>query len=97
MLNYDFPQLCTKCQGYKNMPYTWNSTMPPKMCTCISPTNSLSWECHRCGKINAPWKSSCDCTPPTNNFPYGNPIECVQSFNACYNDTYNLNKNFTDK
>jgi hypothetical protein len=21
-----------------------------------------SWRCHRCGRINAPWKSSCDCT-----------------------------------
>jgi len=20
------------------------------------------WECPRCGKINAPWKSQCDCT-----------------------------------
>jgi len=96
MINFDYPQMCTKCQGYKTMPYTWNSTMAPKMCTCISPV-SLSWECSRCGKINAPWKGSCDCTPPHNSFPFGSPIECVQSFNNCYNDTYNLNKNFTDK
>jgi len=79
MINFDYPQLCSNCQGYKTTPYTWNSTAAPKMCTCISSTNSLSWECHRCGKINAPWKSSCDCTPPTNNFPYGNPIPVAGS------------------
>jgi len=67
MVKFDYPQMCTKCQGYKTMPYTWNSTMPPKMCTCISPV-SLSWECSRCGKINAPWKGSCDCTPPNLNW-----------------------------
>jgi hypothetical protein len=61
MLSFDFPQICTTCQGYKTMPYTWNSTGQPPMCTC--PKVSLSWECHRCGKINAPWKGSCDCTP----------------------------------
>lgn len=53
--------MCTKCQGYKTMPYTWNSTMQPRMCSC--PKVSLAWECSRCGKINAPWKGSCDCTP----------------------------------
>lgn len=63
MNNFDFPQTCTKCQGFKTMPYTWNSTAAPKMCSC--PKVSLSWECHRCGKINAPWKGSCDCTPPS--------------------------------
>jgi len=62
MVKFDNPQLCTKCQGYKTMPYSWNSTAAPRMCTCISPV-SLSWECSRCGKINAPWKGSCDCTP----------------------------------
>jgi hypothetical protein len=68
MLSSNYPQLCTKCQGYKTMPYSWNSTVAPRMCTCISPV-SLSWECHRCGKINAPWKGSCDCTPT----PFGAP------------------------
>lgn len=62
MVRFDNPQLCTKCQGYKTMPYSWNSTAAPRMCTCISPV-SLAWECSRCGKINAPWKGSCDCTP----------------------------------
>ena len=68
MNSFDFPQMCTKCNGYKTVPYTWNSTVAPKMCTCISPANSLSWECHRCGKINAPWKGSCDCTPSNLNW-----------------------------
>ena len=68
MLSFDFPQKCTTCQGYKTMPYAWSSTAQPQMCTC--PKVSLSWECHRCNKINAPWKGSCDCTPtPFCNLP----------------------------
>ena len=67
MNNYDYPQLCPNCQGYKTMPYTWNSTFAPKMCSCPK-TTSLSWECSRCGKINAPWKGSCDCTTPNLNW-----------------------------
>ena len=61
MLSFDFPQKCTTCQGYKTMPFSWSGTGQPQMCTC--PKVSLSWECHRCGKINAPWKGSCNCTP----------------------------------
>ena len=68
MFSSDYPRLCTKCQGYKTMPFAWNSTAQPRMCSC--PKVSLSWECHRCGKINAPWKGSCDCTPtPFSNAP----------------------------
>ena len=90
------------------MPYSWNSTVPPVMCTCPK-TTSLAWECPRCKKINAPWKESCDCTPtplsgaPTcNTQPYNaGPIP----FNHYFPDpkgptTINydsLNKNFTDK
>ena len=58
---------CPKCQGYTTMPYTWSGTNLPRMCTCPKPESllgTLAWECHRCRKINAPWKSSCDCTPP---------------------------------
>lgn len=78
MVRFDYPQLCTKCQGYKTMPYSWNSTAAPRMCTCISPV-SLAWECTRCGKINAPWKGSCDCTPsPLSNIP----TSAVQPFNT---------------
>lgn len=108
MNNFDFPQLCLNCQGYKTMPYSWHSTAPPRMCTCISSV-SLSWECHRCGKINAPWKGSCDCTPsPLSSAPIcgtqpykAGPIP----FNHYFPDskgptTVNydfLNKTFTDK
>jgi len=107
MLSFDFPQKCTTCQGYKSMPYSWNSTGQPQMCTC--PKVSLSWECHRCGKINAPWKGSCDCTPtpfgaPTsgNTQPY---IGSANPYLGYFPDTSrninqdhpNLNKNFTDK
>ena len=67
MVKFDYPQLCTKCQGYKTMPYTFSSTSAPRMCTCISPV-SLAWECTRCGKINAPWKGSCDCAPSKLNW-----------------------------
>ncbi len=75
MLSFDHPQMCTKCQGYKTMPYSWNSTAASRMCNCsVNPRYDLAWKCPRCKKINAPWKGSCDCTPPTNNFPYGNPI-----------------------
>lgn len=66
MLSSDYPRLCTKCQGYKTMPYAWNSTVPPRMCNCPVPANllgSLAWECPRCNKINSPWKGTCDCTP----------------------------------
>ena len=79
MTSFDFPQMCPNCQGYKTIPYTWNSTIAPKMCSC--PTVSLSWECHRCRKINAPWKGSCDCTSPSyGTLPItggaGTPINC---------------------
>lgn len=73
MSTFDYPQMCTTCQGYKTMPFSWNSTSQPKMCTCSKPVNllgSLAWECPRCKKINAPWKESCNCTPsPLNNSP----------------------------
>lgn len=107
MLSFDFPQKCTTCQGYKTMPFSWSGTGQPQMCTCAKVF--LSWECHRCGKINAPWKGSCDCTPsplssaPTSGTqPYtAGPIP----FNHYFPDpkgptTINydsLNKNFTDK
>lgn len=79
MVKFDNPQLCTKCQGYKTMPYTFSSTAAPRMCTCISPV-SLAWECSRCGKINAPWKGSCDCTPsPLSNAPTSSS---TQPYNA---------------
>ena len=67
MTNFDYPQMCPNCQGYKTIPYSWNSTVAQRMCSC--PKVSLSWECHRCGKINAPWKGSCDCTPSPLNSP----------------------------
>ncbi len=106
MNNFDYPQLCTKCQGYKTMPYTCSSTAEPRMCSCPKPI-TLAWECPRCKKINAPWKSSCDCTPT----PFGAPIYgadysgFVNLFNPYFpdpnrnvnQDHTDLNKNFTDK
>ncbi len=104
MLSFDFPQKCTTCQGYKTMPYAWSSTVQPQMCTC--PKVSLSWECHRCKKINAPWKASCDCTPtPFSNLSITGGINAPTtgstqpSYTAGIDpyDHYSLNKNFTDK
>ena len=111
MLSFDFPQICTTCRGYKTMPLTQSSTVQPKMCTC--PKVSLSWECHRCGKINAPWKGSCDCTPtPYGTLPITGGINAptigstqpyigrANPFLGYFPDTNNcdsLNKNFTDK
>jgi hypothetical protein len=78
MVNFDHPQLCPTCQGYKTMPYAWSSTNQPRLCSCPKPT-SLAWECTRCGKINAPWKGSCDCAPsPLSNIP----TSAVQPFNT---------------
>ena len=89
------------------MPFSWSGTGQPQMCIC--PKVSLSWECHRCGKINAPWKGSCNCTPtpfsaPTsgNTQPY---IGSANTYLGYFPDpkgptTINydsLNKNFTDK
>ena len=106
MVKFDNPQLCTKCQGYKTMPYSWNSTAAPRMCTCISPV-SLAWECTRCGKINAPWKGSCDCTPPNLTWTPTSESSYVGGINAStfnHSDpqcprpsSHDLNKNFTDK
>jgi hypothetical protein len=62
------------------MPYSMNTTAKPRMCTCISPV-SLGWECSRCGKINAPWKGSCDCTPT----PFGAPTSTTQPYTAGIN------------
>lgn len=92
MLSFDFPQICTTCRGYKTMPLAWNSTGQPPMCTC--PKVSLSWECHRCGKINAPWKASCDCTPLTGGIN-GPTSGSTQPYTA--GPIPFINKNFTDK
>ena len=62
----DYPQKCTVCGNLKTLPYAWNSTLPPMMCTCPKPASllgTLAWECPRCKKINAPWKDSCNCKP----------------------------------
>jgi hypothetical protein len=82
MLSFDHPQMCTKCQGYKTMPYSWNSTAASRMCNCsVNPRYDLAWKCPRCKKINAPWKGSCDCTPTT----FGAPTCTTQSYTAGIN------------
>ena len=58
----DFPQLCTKCQGYKTMPFTFNTSITARMCECAN-SAPPPWECPRCHKINAPFKDSCNCLP----------------------------------
>ena len=56
------PETCKNCGGHTNIPYTWNSTVQPVMCTCPKEV-SLAWECSRCHRINSPYTKSCDCTP----------------------------------
>jgi len=104
----DSPEKCAVCGNLKTLPYTWNSTILPVMCTCTK-APSLAWECFRCNKINAPWKGSCDCTPSPLS---GAPTSISQPYTAGPNvfnhyfpdpkvpTTINcdsLNKNFTDK
>lgn len=60
MNNFNYPEMCIICAGYKTIPSTFNSTAPLKMCTCKP---LLGWECPRCHKINAPLKQSCNCLP----------------------------------
>ncbi len=66
MYNFDFPQICTTCRGYKTMPFNWSSIASLIMCNCPK-EQTLAWKCPRCYKINAPWKSSCDCGPTSFN------------------------------
>jgi hypothetical protein len=44
--------------------------------------NNEGWVCPRCNKVNAPWKSQCDCVPTyygipiTDNYYGGSYIYC---------------------
>lgn len=38
------------------------STSTTRRCPYTSPKAEQGWECPRCGRINAPWKSQCDCS-----------------------------------
>lgn len=37
------------------------------------PSTEYGWACPRCGRINAPWKSQCDCTGNNYWYPTWNP------------------------
>lgn len=53
----------------------------------INPPMSYGWVCPKCGRVNAPWKSTCDCyngiatpyTPP--NTPQTTPYEPIPYYN----------------
>lgn len=53
----------------------------------VNPTMSYGWVCPKCGRVNAPWKSTCDCykgislpyTPP--NTPQTTPGELTPYYN----------------
>lgn len=53
----------------------------------INPPMSYGWICPKCGRVNAPWKSTCDCcngiatpyTPP--NTPQTTPYEPIPYYN----------------
>lgn len=40
---------------------TGTSTSTTWHCPYTQPKAEQGWECPRCGRINAPWKSQCDC------------------------------------
>lgn len=58
--------------------------------TTINPPMSYGWVCPKCGRVNAPWKSTCDCskgiavpnTPPNTPYTpfYNPPIEIPNPF-----------------
>ena len=86
----DYPQKCIVCGNLKTVPYTWNSTVPPMMCTCPK-SPGLAWECPRCHKMNAPWKGSCDCTPPGLNWAPASTADyngVVNPFNSYFPDPF---------
>ena len=41
---------------------TGTSTTTTWHCPYTQPKAEQGWECPRCGRINAPWKSQCDCS-----------------------------------
>ena len=41
---------------------TGTSTSTTWHCPYTQPKAEQGWECPRCGRINAPWKSQCDCS-----------------------------------
>lgn len=91
MVSFDHPHRCTTCGNLKSIPYSWNSSVPPVMCTCPK-TTSLAWECPRCKKINAPWKDSCDCKPSNINWSPTSSSSYVGSL-----DPLEIRKRFFDE
>ena len=60
------------------------------MCTCFI-VSTLAWECPRCHKINAPWKGSCECTPPGLNWAPASTADYnggVNPFNSYFDDPF---------
>ena len=51
---------------------TGTSTSTTWHCPYTSHKAERGWECPRCGRINAPWKSSCDCATSNWQFTWGN-------------------------
>ena len=48
---------------------TGTSTSTTWHCPCGPSKAEQGWECPRCGRINAPWKSTCDCSGRTYWYP----------------------------
>ena len=61
--------VCWECFGIKDKDDDGNAF------DTFKPFGGYGWVCPRCGKVNAPWKSECDCVPlsvssPTVNIQY---------------------------
>lgn len=50
---------------------TSTSTTTTWRCPYTQHKAERGWECPRCGRINAPWKSSCDCIASNWQFTWG--------------------------
>ena len=50
-----------KVQASDSTTSTSTSTSTTWRCPYTQPKAEQGWECPRCGRINAPWKSQCDC------------------------------------
>ena len=62
------------------------------------PQAERGWECPRCGRINAPWKSQCDCAGNNYWYPTWNPWDYKEPWWKqvyCDSDTFKVHPETT--
>ena len=80
----------------------WQATVPEnKSCTTTStfyPHKNQAiqqgWECPRCGNINAPWSSQCNCVRETWTITCGDSISGGLSLDDCSTAIDNLTQTY---